>query len=88
MFQFAYDITQGNKNVKLVKVTDPRGNATEPGLLLTPPDDPKFNWSTQTLTDRLAGTPTSFAYTDPDGAAGQRTSTPRSPTRRTTPPRT
>ncbi|QNE73915.1 DNRLRE domain-containing protein [Streptomyces finlayi] len=29
VFGFEYDATQGNKNVKLVKATDPRGNATD-----------------------------------------------------------
>ena len=54
MFKFAYDATQGNKNVKLVKVTDPRGNATN--LAYYAPqtgDDPKYHWWTKTITDRL-----------------------------------
>jgi len=68
-FKFTYDMTQGNKNVKLVSVTDPRGHAT--GLAYyTAPQDPKFKWSTETIADRLAGT-TSFAYTEP--APGQPT---------------
>src|SRR5690606_20768438 len=36
-FEFRYDMTQGNKNVKLVQVTDPRGNATQLGYY-SPPD--------------------------------------------------
>jgi RHS repeat-associated protein len=66
-FKFGYDMTQGNKNVKLVSVTDPRGHAT--GLAYyTAPQDPKFKWSTETITDRLRGA-TNFAYTEP--APGQ-----------------
>jgi len=64
-FKFGYDMTQGNKNVKLVSVTDPRGNAT--GLAYyTAPQDPKFKWSLNTITDRRGGT-TNFAYTQPGG---------------------
>nr|WP_319020246.1 DNRLRE domain-containing protein [Streptomyces peucetius] len=62
VFSFTYDATQGNKNVKLVEVTDPRGNAT--GLAYYYPkegDDPKYHWWTQTITDRLGGS-TGFAY--------------------------
>ena len=69
-FKFAYDMTQGNKNVKLVKVTDPRGNATN--LVYNYPqtgDDPMFHWTTKSYTDRLGGL-TQFAYTDPDGPQG------------------
>ncbi|MEQ4305513.1 DNRLRE domain-containing protein [Plantactinospora sp. B6F1] len=69
LFRFAYDMTQGNKNVKLVKVTDPRGNATNLAYYSPPQDDPKFHWRTRTYTDRL-GHPTQFAYTDPDGPQG------------------
>ncbi|HEX6498205.1 MAG TPA: DNRLRE domain-containing protein, partial [Micromonosporaceae bacterium] len=70
VFAFAYDMTQGNKNVKLVKVTDPRGNATS--IAYNYPqtgDDPQFHWTTKSYTDRL-GNPTRFAYTDPDGTSG------------------
>lgn len=70
VFKFAYDMTQGNKNVKLVKVTDPRGGATNLAYYSPPQDDPKFHWRTKTYTDRL-GHPTQFAYTDPDGPQGQ-----------------
>ncbi|MCQ4209818.1 DNRLRE domain-containing protein [Streptomyces longispororuber] len=61
-FKFTYDATQGNKNVKLVKATDPRGNSTSvayhaPSL----GDDPKYHWWTKTITDRVGGT-TGFAY--------------------------
>ncbi|MEU7036169.1 DNRLRE domain-containing protein [Streptomyces sp. NPDC046237] len=61
-FKFTYDATQGNKNVKLVKATDPRGNATH--LAYHAPqagDDPKYHWWTKTITDRLQDT-TGFAY--------------------------
>ncbi|MGW4163133.1 golvesin C-terminal-like domain-containing protein [Streptomyces sp. NPDC004788] len=63
VFKFTYDATQGNKNVKLVKVTDPRGNATQ--LTYYAPqtgDDPKYHWWTKTVTDRLGGD-TGFVYT-------------------------
>ncbi|WP_433363628.1 DNRLRE domain-containing protein [Actinoplanes sp. CA-142083] len=69
-FKFQYDMTQGNKNVKLVKVTDPRGNATS--VVYNYPsagDDPQWHWRTKSYTDRLNGL-TQFAYTDPDGAQG------------------
>jgi RHS repeat-associated protein len=62
VFKFTYDATQGNKNVKLVKVTDPRGNGTD--LAYYAPqtgDDPKYHWWTKTITDRLQGA-TGFAY--------------------------
>jgi RHS repeat-associated protein len=62
VFKFTYDATQGNKNVKLVKVTDPRGHATQ--LAYYAPqtgDDPKYHWWTKTITDRLGGD-TGFAY--------------------------
>ncbi len=69
VFAFRYDMTQGNKNVKLIRVTDPRGSATTLDYYSRPEDDPKFKWSTKTYTDRLTN-PTQFAYTDPDGQAG------------------
>ncbi|MEU8678890.1 RHS repeat-associated core domain-containing protein, partial [Streptomyces sp. NPDC048560] len=53
-FKFTYDATQGNKNVKLVRVVDPRGNGTS--LAYNTPqagDDPKFHWWTKSVTDRL-----------------------------------
>lgn len=62
VFKFTYDATQGNKNVKLVKATDPRGNGTQ--LAYYAPqtgDDPKYHWWTKTITDRLNGT-TGFTY--------------------------
>ncbi|MEU6879173.1 DNRLRE domain-containing protein [Streptomyces sp. NPDC046712] len=62
VFGFEYDATQGNKNVKLVKATDPRGNATQ--LAYNYPqagDDPKYHWWTKTITDRLQGA-TGFTY--------------------------
>ncbi|MGW1795484.1 golvesin C-terminal-like domain-containing protein [Streptomyces sp. NPDC001984] len=70
VFRFTYDAEQGNKNVKLVKVTDPRGNATSLDYYYpSEGDDPKFHWNTQTITDRLDGT-TGYVYNDPDGTAG------------------
>jgi RHS repeat-associated protein len=68
-FLFDYDMTQGNKNVKLVKVTDPRGKATNLAYYSPPNDDPKFHWWAKTITDRL-GNPTGFTYVDPDGPQG------------------
>ncbi|MBQ1093502.1 sugar-binding protein, partial [Streptomyces sp. B93] len=62
VFRFTYDATQGNKNVKLVKATDPRGNATR--LTYYSPqtgDDPKYHWWTKTVTDRL-GHDTGYTY--------------------------
>ncbi|MEU9887503.1 DNRLRE domain-containing protein [Sphaerisporangium sp. NPDC051011] len=67
-FKFAYDATQGNKNVKLVKVTDPRGNATALKYYEAPVD-PKDKWKIEDLTDRLSGV-THFDYVDPDGPQG------------------
>ncbi|MEU4731229.1 DNRLRE domain-containing protein [Streptomyces sp. NPDC023588] len=61
-FKFTYDATQGNKNVKLVKATDPRGNTTD--LAYYAPqagDDPKYHWWAKTITDRLRNN-TGFAY--------------------------
>ncbi|MFE9438024.1 DNRLRE domain-containing protein [Streptomyces sp. NPDC006602] len=63
VFKFTYDATQGNKNVKLVTATDPRGHDTK--LVYYAPqtgDDPKYHWWTKTITDRLGGD-TGFAYT-------------------------
>jgi RHS repeat-associated protein len=62
-FNFAYDATQGMKNVKLVQVTDPRGNATHL-TYYDPSTDPKFHWWTQSVTDRR-GKATNFAYVEP-----------------------
>jgi RHS repeat-associated protein len=62
VFGFTYDATQGTKNVKLVKITDPRGHATQ--LAYYAPqtgDDPKYHWWAKTITDRLTNT-TGFAY--------------------------
>jgi RHS repeat-associated protein len=74
VFKFQYDMTQGNKNVKLVKVIDPRGHATDLSYYSPPNDDPKFHWFTKTYTNRLGRT-SSFAYTDPDGPQGSTMST-------------
>ncbi|WIM97628.1 DNRLRE domain-containing protein [Actinoplanes oblitus] len=74
-FSFQYDMTQGNKNVKLVKTIDPRGNAT--GLAYNYPatgDDPQWHWRTKSYTDRLGGL-TQFGYTDPDGPQGTQVDT-------------
>jgi RHS repeat-associated protein len=68
-FLFDYDMTQGNKNVKLVKVTDPRVHATNLAYYSPPNDDPKFHWWAKTITDRR-NNPTGFAYVDPDGPQG------------------
>ncbi|WP_217696859.1 polymorphic toxin-type HINT domain-containing protein, partial [Micromonospora avicenniae] len=76
-FKFAYDMTQGNKNVKLVKTTDPRGNATD--LVYNYPqdgDDPKWHWTTKSYDDRHPDERlTAFAYTDPDGPQGNNINT-------------
>ncbi|MFE5096310.1 DNRLRE domain-containing protein [Streptomyces sp. NPDC056638] len=62
VFGFEYDATQGNKNVKLVKATDPRGNATTMAYYAPQNgDDPKYHWWTKTITDRLQGA-TGFSY--------------------------
>ncbi len=68
-FLFDYDMTQGNKNVKLVKVTDPRGNPTRLAYNDPPVDDPHFHWWLKTITDRRNGQ-TGIAYLDPDGPQG------------------
>jgi RHS repeat-associated protein len=70
VFTFTYDATQGNKNVKLVQVTDPRGHSTD--LTYNYPqtgDDPQFHWWAKTINDRL-GNATDFTYLDPDGTSG------------------
>lgn len=62
VFGFTYDATQGNKNVKLVEVTDPRGSSTR--MAYHAPnagDDPKYHWWTKTITERLQGV-TTFGY--------------------------
>ncbi|MFD7779264.1 DNRLRE domain-containing protein [Streptomyces sp. NPDC059753] len=62
VFRFTYDATQGNKNVKLVKATDPRGNSTSMAYYApSTGDDPKYHWWTKTMTDRVGGG-TGFAY--------------------------
>ncbi|MGX4694875.1 golvesin C-terminal-like domain-containing protein [Streptomyces sp. JNUCC 63] len=69
VFKFTYDAIQGNKNVKLVKATDPRGHATQ--MAYNEPkagDDPKYHWWTKTITDRLGGD-TGFTYTVDAGNA-------------------
>ena len=61
-FKFLYEMTQGGKNIKLAKVTDPRGNATSFDYYLpSEGDDPKDHWELQTITDRLGGN-TTFDY--------------------------
>lgn len=70
VFLFEYDATQGNKNVKLVRTTDPRGNSTSLDYYYpNEGEDPKFHWYAQQITDRLGGN-TGFVYTDTDGTAG------------------
>ncbi|WP_158074084.1 golvesin C-terminal-like domain-containing protein [Micromonospora sp. CB01531] len=66
VFKFAYDMTQGNKNVKLVKVTDPRNHSTEVEYNYPQAgDDPKWHWTTKSYKDRKLNL-TQFAYRDPD----------------------
>jgi RHS repeat-associated protein len=67
-FRFAYDMTQGNKNVKLIQATDPRGHSTK-FAYYTAPVDPQNKWKLADLTDRLGGI-THFDYVDPDGPQG------------------
>ncbi|WP_186315737.1 DNRLRE domain-containing protein [Catellatospora sichuanensis] len=62
-FSFQYDMTQGNKNVKLVKVVDPRRNATNLAYHSPPADPPAYHWWAKTITDRLAGV-TRYAYAE------------------------
>ncbi|MFB9238417.1 DNRLRE domain-containing protein [Plantactinospora siamensis] len=65
-FQFRYDMTQGNKNVKLIQVTDPRNHATKVDYNAPKTgDDPKWHWTTKSYTDRLNSS-TGFTYVDPD----------------------
>lgn len=70
-FHFTYDATNTNKNTKLVKITDPRGNATNLDYYM--PSDLETNninkWMLQTLIDREGGE-TSFDFMDPDGTGG------------------
>ncbi|MEQ4207913.1 DNRLRE domain-containing protein [Actinopolymorpha sp. B9G3] len=72
-FKFDYDADEGNKNVKLVTVTDPRTNNTRIAYY-DPPADPKFHWWAQTITDRLTNA-TGFVYSDPDGSGGSQIQT-------------
>ncbi|WP_346429531.1 DNRLRE domain-containing protein [Streptomyces sp. WAC 06738] len=61
-FDFTYDADQGNKNVKLTGVQDPRQNTTR--LEYSAPsagDDPKYHWWTKTITDRRSND-TTFTY--------------------------
>ncbi|MBN0043056.1 DNRLRE domain-containing protein [Streptomyces actuosus] len=63
VFKFTYDATQGNKNVKLVTATDPRGHGTQLSYYAPQTgDDPAYHWWTKSITDRLNGD-TGFAYT-------------------------
>ncbi|MEU6349497.1 polymorphic toxin-type HINT domain-containing protein [Streptomyces sp. NPDC047072] len=76
VFRFDYGKEFDHPGLKLVKVTDPRGNATK--LDYVGPHDDKdqlhYLGYTKTVTDRL-GAPTGFRYEDPDGhdAKGLRT---------------
>ncbi|MFF0728722.1 DNRLRE domain-containing protein [Streptomyces sp. NPDC004134] len=66
-FDFTYDAAQGNKNVKLTGVQDPRQNTTR--LEYNAPgagDNPKYHWWTKTITDRLQN-PTGFVYAPDTG---------------------
>ncbi|PUB27631.1 RHS repeat-associated protein [Promicromonospora sp. AC04] len=68
-FKFTYDADQGNKNAKLARITDPRGNDTELSYFYpSEGDDPKDHWSVQTITDRNDGV-TTFDYA-PNATAG------------------
>ncbi|WP_214324798.1 DNRLRE domain-containing protein [Nonomuraea sediminis] len=67
-FRFSYDATQGNKNVKLKTVKDPRDHSTTFSYYEAPVD-PKDKWKISDLTDRLQGR-THFDYVDPDGSQG------------------
>ncbi|MEV8320712.1 DNRLRE domain-containing protein [Streptomyces sp. NPDC059900] len=58
VFSFGYEAAQGNKNTKLTKVTDPRGNATD----VEYGDGPESSWSVKTITDRQRAA-TGFTYT-------------------------
>ena len=70
-FRFSYDMTQGNNNAKLVKVTDPRNHDTKFDYYYPQVgDDPQFHWRAKTVTDRLDGV-TRFGYVDPDGPQEQ-----------------
>ncbi|MFE0422838.1 DNRLRE domain-containing protein [Streptomyces sp. NPDC058953] len=62
VFTFGYDTAQSDRNVKLIRATDPRGKNTAvahhvPGA----GTDVKDNWRTRTITDRTGGL-TRFAY--------------------------
>jgi RHS repeat-associated protein len=62
-FEFGYDPTQGNKNVKLVSVTDPRGHNT--CLYYNQPS----NWSLQEVVERRWGSSSGGCPATP-GSAG------------------
>ncbi|MFI7440573.1 DNRLRE domain-containing protein [Nonomuraea indica] len=77
-FGFRYDATQGNKNVKLVTIIDPRAYEESPQNpeqrateldYYNATEDPEDLWKIQNLTDRLDGV-TKFDYVDPDGSQG------------------
>ena len=70
-FKFSYDPTQGMKNVKLVAVTDPRGDAT--GIAYYPTST-ATKWWTKTVTDRK-GAATGFAYVQPGSGGAATTAT-------------
>ncbi|WP_446210444.1 golvesin C-terminal-like domain-containing protein [Micromonospora sp. IBSANI012] len=67
-FQFRYDATQGNKNVKMVQVTDPRNHSTKLAYYYPQAgDDPKWHWRTKSYDDRHTDERlTTFTYADPD----------------------
>ncbi|GAA1589570.1 hypothetical protein GCM10009789_49020 [Kribbella sancticallisti] len=65
-FKFVYDATNTNKNTKLVRVTDPRGKATNLSYFEAT-TDPKDKWKLEKLTDRLGKT-TTFGYVPGTGS--------------------
>ncbi|MFW6695889.1 polymorphic toxin-type HINT domain-containing protein, partial [Streptomyces sp. MAR4 CNX-425] len=67
VFDFTYDATQGNKNVKLVAVEDPRQHTTNLDYYApSEGDDPEYHWWTKQITDRR-GNGTGFVYMDNAG---------------------
>ncbi|MBZ3902851.1 golvesin C-terminal-like domain-containing protein [Streptomyces griseiscabiei] len=76
VFRFDYGKEFDHPGLKLVKVTDPRGNATKVDYV-GPHDDKDqlhFLGYTRAVTDRLGGR-TAFRYADPDGHDGKGTRT-------------
>ncbi|WP_433307539.1 DNRLRE domain-containing protein [Actinoplanes sp. CA-030573] len=65
-FGFSYDESSGPGNIRLTKITDPRGAASKVGY--NDPGDTFLQGKVNTITDRL-NKPMYFDYADPDGAA-------------------